>query len=338
MFSLALEIDDEAKKTAMFRTWTTTTLVLSKKDLSKATTEKIKDFAEKNKFDIIYLPSDFVPNKNLKFKEPYYYNAIQNLIQNKNNFYENYVFDVRPVTDNKPFYFNFFKISKINELRKIIGTNCQPFLDSGFLLFFMLLQALILAAVFILLPIKFFNKTHKKLKKKPLIYFFAIGISYLFIEIVLIQKFVLFLGHIIFSSSTIIFSTLLFSSLGALYSQKFGIKKLKNIIFIIFIFIIIYLLFINYFINSFISLNLISKILLTVIVTAPLGFFMGFPFPLGIRTIKKELIAWAWAVNGSASVLSPILAVIFALFFGYSFVFLLAGLVYLIGIVFTNSR
>ena len=213
LFSLALEIDNEANKIAMFRSWTTVTLLLSKKDLDQNTIRKIKHFTGKNKFDIIYLPSKFTPNKNLKFEEPYYYNAVQNLLKNKKEFYKEYVFDVKAVTDDKPFYFNFFKISKIKELHNLIGQRFNPLLDSGFLLFFMLIQALILALIFILLPMRFFNKIHRKIKKKPLAYFFAIGLSFLFIEIVLIQKFILFLGHIIFSSSTIIFSILFFSSL-----------------------------------------------------------------------------------------------------------------------------
>jgi len=336
LFSLALETDEEAKKIAMFRSWTTVTLLLSKQDLDKNIIEKIKDFTEKNKFDIIYLPSAFTPNKNLKFKEPYYYNSIQNLIKNKDNFYDGYVFDVEAVTDDKPFYFNFFKISKIKELQNLINQKFNPLLDSGFLLFFMLIQAIILALIFVLLPIKFFNKNkiNKKIKKNPLGYFFAIGLSYLFIEIVLIQKFVLFLGHIIFSSSTIIFSMLLFSGLGALYSQKLKIEKLNKIISIIFILIVFYIFLLNFIMNYFISLNLIPKIIFTVILIAPLGFFMGFPFPLGIRTIKKELIPWAWGVNGSASVLSPILAIIIALFVGYNSVLFLAGVVYLVGIIF----
>ena len=335
LFSLALEIDKEAKKTALFRSWTTVTLLMAKKDLNQTIIEKIKDFSEKNKFDIIYLPGNFTPNKNLKFKKPYYYNSIQNLLTNKNKFYKEYVFDVAPVTDNKPFYFNFFKISKIKELYDIIGQKWNPFFDSGFLIFFVLIQAFILSLIFILLPIKFF-KSNKKIKKIPLVYFFAIGLGYLFIEIVFIQKFILFLGHIIFSSSSIIFSMLLFSSFGALCSQKLKIKKLNKIIFIIFILIIFYIFSLDFIIDLFISLNLIPKIILSILLTAPLGFFMGFPFPLGIRMIKKEIIAWAWAVNGSASVLSPLLAILIALFFGYNSVLFLASLLYLISSLFLH--
>jgi hypothetical protein len=333
LFSLALEIDSEAKKTAMFRTWTTVTLLLSKKDLDYTTIEKIKDFIKKNKFDIIYVPSDFTPNKNLKFKEPYYYNAVQKLLENKKNFYRNYIFDVRPVTDNKPFYFNFFKISKIKELQSLSEQRWNPFFDSGFLLFFILIQTLALSIIFILLPIKFFDKT-KKIKKRPLAYFFAIGLSFLFVEIVLMQKFVLFLGHIIFSSSVVIFSLLLFSSLGSLCSEGVGLKKTKMIIFIISLLGVLYIFLVDFVIGIFISANLILKIIVSIITIAPLGFCMGFPFPLGIRTINKKLVPWAWAVNGSASVLSPILAIMLALFLGYNFVFLLAALLYLVGLVF----
>ncbi len=333
LFSLALEIDEGAKKIAMFRSWTTITLVLSKRDLDHGTMEKIKNFSEKNKFDIIYLPSAFSPNKNLKFEEPYYYNAMQNLLRDKNEFHKNYIFDVSPVVDDKPFYFNFFKISKIKELYNVIGQKWNPFFDSGFLLFFILIQTFILTLIFILLPVKFFSRD-KKIEKIALVYFFAIGLSYLFIEVVLIQKFILFLGHVVFSSSVVIFAMLLFSSLGALYSGR--IKKLNKIIFIIFILVICYIFLLDFVFDLFISLSFFSRIILSIVIIAPLGFFMGFPFPWGIRMIKKELIAWAWAVNGSASVLSPILAILLALFFGYNAVLFLAAVLYLVGLLSTK--
>ncbi|MBU1854875.1 MAG: hypothetical protein KKF89_04090 [Nanoarchaeota archaeon] len=338
LFSLALEIDEDGSNIAMFRSWTTVTLILSKKNFDDYTIEKIRAFVEKNKFDIIYLPSDFVPNKNLKFEKPYYYNALQNLLKDKDKFYKEYIFNVRPVTDDKPFYFNFFKVSKINELYKIIGQKWNPFFDSGFLLFFILIQALILSIIFILLPLKLFIRTKNRIRKKPIVYFFAIGLGYLFIQIVLIQKFILFLGHIVFSSSTILFSMLLFSGLGALYSQRYKIVNLNKIMFTIFILTIIYALLLNVIINYLISLSLILKMVLTALIISPMSFLMGFPFPSGIRIIKKELIPLAWAVNGSASVLSPILAVMIALFLGYNFVLLLAGVVYLFSLVFIISK
>ena len=339
LFALALEIDKEGKKIAMLNSWNTITLLLSKNGLDEKIVNKIKDFADKNKFDIIYLPKqfNFEPNKYVKFKEAYHYNSIQQLIKNKKEFYKNYLFDVSPVYDDRPYYFNFFKLSKFFELKRILGQRWNPFLDPGFLLFFIFIQALILSLLFIFIPLLFKNKIKKITNKKSLFYFFAIGIGFLFIEIVLIQRFILFLGHSIFSTTTIIFSMLLFSSLGSLYSQKIGVKNLKKIIIILFLLIIIYLFLLKLFINNFITLNLIPKIILTSIFIAPLSFFMGFAFPLGIKKISKELIPWAWAVNGSASVLSPILAIMIALFFGYNFVFLLAGIIYLASLLSFSS-
>ena len=338
LFSLALDIDKEGKKIAMLNSWNTVTLLLSKKDLDEKIVKKIKDFVDKNKFDIIYLPMqfDFEPNKYAKFKEPYHYNTIQQLLKDKKDFYKDYLFDVSPVYDDKPYYFNFFKLSKFFELKRILGQRWNPFLDPGFLLFFIFIQALILALLFIFIPLFWKKKIKKISNKKSLFYFFAIGIGFLFIEIVLIQKFILFLGHTIFSTTTIIFSILLFSSLGSLYSQRINVKNLKKVIFILFLLIIVYSFLLKFFIENFITLDLIPKIILTSICIAPLSFLMGFAFPLGIKKISKELIPWAWAVNGSASVLSPILAIMLALFFGYNFVFLLAGVVYLVGVLFVQ--
>ncbi len=339
LFSLALEIDKDGKKTAIFNSWNTVTLLLSKKDLNKKNIDKIKEFSAKNKFDIIYLPPqfDFEPNKYAKFEEAYHYNAIQELLKDKKEFYKNYLFDISPVYDDKPYYFNFFKLSKFFELKKILGQRWNPSLDPGFLLFFIFAQALILALIFIFLPLFFKEKIKKIQNKKSLFYFFAIGIGFLFIEIVLIQKFILFLGHTIFSTTTIIFSMLLFSSLGSLYSQRIDVNSLKKVILILFLLIIVYSFLSKFFIENFITLNLIPKIILTSIFIAPLSFFMGFAFPLGIKKINKELIPWAWAVNGSASVLSPILAIMLALFVGYNLVFILAGFVYLVSLLSFSS-
>ena len=329
LFSLALEVENAEEKIALFRSWTTVTLVLSKEKLNE---DKIKEFCEKNKFDLIYLPSNFTPNRFGRFKEPYYYNAVNHLLKNKDYFYKHYIFDVTSVSDNKPFYFNFFKWSKIKELNKLIGTNWQPFFDSGFLVLFILIQALILSVIFILLPIRIYKKVKTKHK---LVYFFCIGLSYLFIEIFFIQKYFLLFGQIIYSTSLVIFSMLLFSSLGSLYSQR--IKNLNRVIISIGVLVLIYLIFLPMFIAIVITFPLFFKVITSFIIIAPLAFLMGIPFPMGLRLIKKELIAWAFAINGSASVLSSIIAVLVALSFGYSSVFLFAGILYLCGLWFIKK-
>jgi len=280
------------------------------------------------------MPTEFEPNKFGKFNEPYYYLSVQEILKNKKEFYNDYIFDVSPVSDDKPFYFNFFRLSKFNELRNLIGENWQPFLDPGFLLFFLLIQAVILSLLFVLTPLKFVKI---KIRKIPLLFFFCIGISYMFIEIVLIQKFILILGHSAYAVSTVIFSMLLSSSFGSILSRKMQKNRIRLIIIILFFLIIIYSFLIPKITWFIITLPIIIKIILSALIIAPLGFVMGIPFPTGLKIISNKMIPWAWAVNGSASVLSPILAIILALFFGYNFVLFLAGLVYFIGVSFIKS-
>ena len=317
LFSLALETTTK-ENIAMFRSWSTVTLVLGK-DLQP---EKILNFTEKNKFDIIYLPINFTPNKHAKFEEPIYYQAVNQILNNK-TFHNNYLFDVTSVNDDRPFYFNFFKISKLKQLYSIIGKNWQPFNDPGFLLIFLLVQAIILSLIFILLPIKF----SRALPKHNLLFFFFIGLAYLFVEIVFIQKFILLLNNITHSVAIVILSMLMFSSFGALVSNKFDLNRILRVIFV---FILFYYFGLSWIINFLITLSSIHKIFLTILIISPLAFFMGMPFPIAIKLIEKQNVPWAFAINGSASVLSTILAIIIAMFFGYSFVLIIAGLLYLV--------
>ena len=336
LFSLALTIPQAANKVALFRSWTTFTLLLNKNDFTEGRINKIKDFTADNKFDLIYLPqTNFTPNQYGQFAEPYYYQAIQLILNDQQQFYKDYLFAVGPVTDARPFYANFFKWSKVKELFQLAGTKWHPFFDSGFMLLFVLLQALVLSLILVLLPIRFFKKL--SVKKTNLVYFLCLGLGYLFVEIVLIQKLILFLGHVVYAISITIFTMLLFSALGSLFSQKYSIKKLPRLLTALVILIIVYALILPTIISSLIGNDLAVKMIFTILLLSPLGFIMGMPFPLGLRAINKQIIPWALAVNGAASVLSTVLATLIALSTGYAFVLILAALLYLISIFFIKS-
>jgi hypothetical protein len=75
------------------------------------------------------------------------------------------------------------------------------------------------------------------------------------------------------------------------------------------------------------------RVIITFFVVGPLGFLMGMPFPLGIRLLSqsnKEFVNWAWAINGCASVIGSILPLIIALYFGFSLVYIIAGIAYIL--------
>jgi len=171
--------------------------------------------------------------------------------------------------------------------------------------------------------------------------FMAIGLGFLFIEIAFIQKFILILHHPLYAAALVISSFLLFAGLGSLYSQSLaGQKQSRNILRLAVSAITILglglLLFFNYLPDVIISLNYWLKALLSLALIAPLAFFMGMPFPLAVSVLSKKhenLIPWAWAVNGCASVISAVLATLLAIQFGFSVVIILALILYIVAAV-----
>jgi hypothetical protein len=94
--------------------------------------------------------------------------------------------------------------------------------------------------------------------------------------------------------------------------------------------------------------SLAARLGITLIALSPLGFLMGIPFPGGIlhllggfdqpasldaETAPRSDVPWIWAVNGSASVISPILAALLAITFSFRVVFWLGALCYGLALV-----
>ncbi|MGD9093808.1 MAG: hypothetical protein PVF74_13240, partial [Anaerolineales bacterium] len=167
-------------------------------------------------------------------------------------------------------------------------------------------------------------------RSKYLIYFGFIGLAFLLVEIPLIQRFILFLGHPSYALTTVLFTILLFSGIGSRLSHRIpmtlalgllviAVASLPAILPIVF--------------NQSLGLAFAYRLGITVFLLAPLGFLMGIPFPGGIRWIvdrnpSRGLIPWVWGVNGAASVVAAVLAALVALSFGFIWVFILGGLFY----------
>ncbi len=207
-----------------------------------------------------------------------------------------------------------------------------------------LAQAAVAAFVLILLPL-FFVRTQKKQSSdrrwKIVIYYLAIGLAFLFIEIAFIQKFTLILSQPLYAVAVALCAFLIFSGLGSLYVQH-HIKRttsdiipvlLRRAVFMIGLITVVYIILLPLLSNSIMALPEMARIISAFVLAAPLAFFMGMPFPLGLATVQQSsphLIPWAWGINGCASVLSSILAVLLAIEIGFNGVMLCAVVLYLI--------
>ncbi len=337
------EMDPDSHIMAI-RSWGTISFFIKKSPFSSLEIQKLKDFAGKCLFDLVYYPGIQIDETNIhiELEKPLYYNLTLQLLSpsERAKLYKNYLFQIKPVTDNRPFFFNFFKLNKLKATYNAMGKKWLPFLQGEFLVPLLLVQSIIIAFFLILLPIFVFRKAKNKIRgfsSRIFLYFSLIGMAFMFLEITFIQKFILFLGHPLYSVSIIIFSLLFSSGLGSFFSKRIlgqNLKRnLKRSLLLCTGLIVLYLFLLPLLYESLIGFNLTLKIILTFLVIFPLGFLMGFPFPTGVRLLdqgEKRLILWAWATNAFSSVINSILALIIAFWGGYNLVLVLAAGGYLL--------
>jgi len=313
----------------------------------------IKRICIKNGFKVIYLPKfnmQKIENKNLIYDSnvnKLFYWVINH--PDKEALYKQYPFDISPPTDDKPFFFFTVKPKDAFQFKNITNKiyGYQPIrpLDLPILmLIILLIIAIVFTAGFILLPLiikKSSSLSDLKKNSTMLLYFACLGAGFIIVEVSLMQKFILFLGHPVYSTTVILFSLLVFCGIGSRITNYFHLEKLKKYIIAIIVGIALILFIYNYLLtplfHSLLGINLLGRISMAVILLMPLGLLMGMPFPIGIKIVDKKankMIPWVWGVNGSTSVLGSIVAVILAISSGFSFALLTALCIYLGALIF----
>ena len=329
-------IDDVQHHLIAIRSLQTLTLLVSKSAIPETKIHKTKTFARERLFDLVYYPgiSDKQVNQYIKLNTPVYHESLQKLMsKDSKNFIKAYDFDIRAATDNRPYFYNFFKPAVIRYI-KTYGPSQIPVTEWGYLiLLIILLPVLVLSFVFIILPLWITGQKARGMKKTIFAYFSLIAVGYFFIEMPMIQKMILFLGHPAYSLSIIISGFLIFSGIGSLFSSRL-FPESKRILYSSFFIVFItgfYLIFMDKIILFFISFSLGLKLVLVLMMIAPLGFFMGIPFPCALSFLKGKdefSLAWAWGINGFFSVISILLATVLAIIYGFKAVMIIAILSY----------
>ena len=341
------------ERLVLLRGLNTTTLLVKHGVVTQSEIAQAKAFAEERSFDLCYYPgiSAEEANRFNVLDEPYFFAGAKALIgAERKAFLDRYKFDIAPTTDERPYFFDFLKWRTLPELIAIRRAGGAGLLELGsVILVATLLQATALGALLILAPLWVRRRAFRGSRGlwRVAAYFVALGLGFLFIEIAFIQKFTLFLGHPLYAVAVVLAAFLLFASIGSGVSSwlaahidawhiahpgnipKLGAIQLSAVAIITVS--LLYLLALPSIFDALLHLTDIAKILVSLGLIAPLAFFMGMPFPLGLSRVSAgmpALVPWAWGVNGCASVISVMLATLIAMEFGFSIVVLAAGFLY----------
>ena len=333
-------------KMAWIRSWNTATLIIKNGALSGDDIERIRNFSKARAFDIAWLPgiTENEVNRYQLLQQPVYYLAAVSLLSaSYQAFIDNYKYNINPVTDDNPYFSNFFKWSSLPELLGISGRGGIAMIGVGYpTLLFTLVQAVVAAFVLILLPLAFLRRdtpSRPAVRRNIVVYFVSLGLAFLFIELAFIQKFTLILSQPLYAVAVTLCAFLIFSGLGSLYIQRKLTsaatvdmhKLLSRSVALIASITLVYIFTLPLLTDSIMALSEPMRIAAAVVLAAPLAFVMGMPFPLGLagtRQVDPLLMPWAWGINGCASVLSAILAILLAIEIGFSGVMLTAIMLY----------
>jgi hypothetical protein len=328
---------------AAIRTLQTLTLLIKESPFTSQDTTLLKNFCDDMGFDTVYFPgitADDLNRYNILPGE-YYYEAFTNIMSDSEReaFLADYPYDISPTTDDRPFFFHFFKWGQVSEIWQSLGKTWQPFGGAGYLIIVALLVfSVLLSAIFILLPLRYRPQEKQSQTYIPgvrwqlFIYFAMLGFGFLFIEIPLMQKFILFLDQPTYAFALVLFTIFVFSGMGSMLSARVG-RALPVVILALSLLSFLYPLFLNHLFRMWLGQSLQLRLLAAIGALAPISFLMGIPFPSGIRLLEvlsPGLIPWAWGINGCISVIASILSLMIALWVGFSWVLLATGAAYLV--------
>jgi hypothetical protein len=190
-------------------------------------------------------------------------------------------------------------------------------------LIILFLISLALVVVSILFPLRHaVRDVGGRLAVGGTLYFLLIGIGFMMIEIGLLQRMSVFLGHPVYSLSVLLFTLILATGIGSLVSDILPLDSRPRFL-IWALFTGAYVAALTHWLPSvfvaFDSASLFSRAILCVITIAPAGLLLGFGFPTGMRLISaidRRPTPWFWGVNGAAGTLAATVAVASSIAFG----------------------
>ena len=261
------------------------------------------------------------------------------LAPDREQFYAGYRSDIRPTTDDRPF---FFHTTKIQDQFDVAFGQKMLFGNGLSALMTLLAISTALVVLFVIGPLVLAGRG----QARPsgwfawLVYFGALGAGFMLIEVSVLQRFVLLLGHPVYSLTVTLFSLLLGTGLGAAWSRGFDAASLRRTGAIgtlaVAAIALVFIAAATPIVNWAIPFSRGARMLVAAAMLVPIGVGLGIPMPTGMRMLNTrapQMLPWAWGINGALSVLGATLAIFIAMNWGFRAALLAAAATYLISFI-----
>ena len=331
-------VTQPGRRLLAIRGWQTVTVLVKKGEVNADEIERTRAFVERYGFDVVWYPGmpRALANRNNLLPSPWFYDGISELLgPDAQRFIATYPFDIRPATDDRPYFQNFFRWRAFMEAWQSRGRGGMALLEAGYaVLAATVLQALLAGLVLIVLPLALLRRQSAAHPGhgRVLVYFSGIGLAFLFIEIVFLQKMQLVVHHPTVALALVLGIFLIGAGAGSFWTARVsGAEARRTLVVAISGIVLLGALYSALFDPLLAALSgwpLAARAALAALLLLPLAFLMGTPFPLALRELTDSTVPWAWGINGCASVVGPALATLLAIDLGMTAALALALLIY----------
>ena len=308
-------VTDPSRNIALVSSGPAATILVSNQPLSDDDLRKIRAIADQMQFRILYLPGEGSPIAELRMI------AAARSTDDLARLRDTSEFDLSPVYDSSPYFFNALRLRNVPRflIQGVHGDNMRALL---FVFGFMLAAAL-LVALTVFLPLKQWASRRSgtsKLDPGGIVYFVAIGLGFMLVELAMMQQLSIFLGQAIYSLVIVLAGLILSTGVGSLVSDRLRLSsglsgRLPAIAATLTL--CAYSAAVMPVIHRYIVQGLAQRAILSLALVAPCGFLMGFCFPVGLRWMtalkQEDNLPWMWALNGAAATLGSFVAIVISM-------------------------
>lgn len=253
---------------------------------------------------------------------------------------EHEVYDLRPPTDERPYFFNILKpeVVLLGSFSKVqLGIVGAGNLVATFTLLF--LWCITATGVVGIIAVPLLRTGFPKMTgvdfAASVLYFALIGMGFMFVQIPFLQRFSVYLGHPTYALAVILSSMILFAGFGSLVSDRLSDlrmhRALKILPAVAAVLLLVGVSILQPVIDGTISLDLLQRCIVVALFVGAIAFPLGSFFPLGLRTVQRisdDVTPWLWGINGATGVLAAVTAVAISMWWGISASLVLAATAY----------